>query len=76
MEHIVLSYEERVATIELNRPNALNALNEQMLAELLQALKEVEKARRILSSFVDEERDFVQGETLKRCCSQRMNIHS
>lgn len=40
-ESVIVKYEGRVATIMLNRPEVLNALDEQTLKELLQKLKEV-----------------------------------
>jgi enoyl-CoA hydratase/carnithine racemase len=39
METVTYSVHGRYATIEMNRPDVLNAMNEQMLRELLQALK-------------------------------------
>ena len=41
-ETIIVEVEESVATIKLNRPEALNALNSQVLGELCQALKEAD----------------------------------
>ena len=38
-ETILVDKDERVGTITLNRPNALNALNSQLMVELGQALK-------------------------------------
>ncbi|PHA02522.1 enoyl-CoA hydratase [Bacillus pseudomycoides] len=40
-ESVIVKYEGRIATIMLNRPQVLNALDEQTLKELLQKLKEV-----------------------------------
>jgi len=37
-ETIIVEVEDRIATIKLNRPDALNALNSQMLGELAKAL--------------------------------------
>ena len=39
-ETIIVEVEDHVATIALNRPDALNALNSHLLAELAQALTE------------------------------------
>lgn len=41
-ETIIVEVEENVATIKLNRPEALNALNSQLLGELCTALKEAD----------------------------------
>lgn len=41
-ETIIVDVEENVATIKLNRPEALNALNSQLLSELTTALKEAD----------------------------------
>ncbi|MBB6176347.1 enoyl-CoA hydratase/carnithine racemase [Anoxybacillus tengchongensis] len=75
MEHIVLSYEDRVATIELNRPDALNALNEKMLAELLQALKEVEKSEADIVVIRGRGKGFSAGGDIKTML-QSTNEHS
>lgn len=42
-ETIILDISDHVATIRLNRPDALNALNKQMVAELGAAIVEIEK---------------------------------
>ncbi len=39
---IIVEIEDHIATIRLNRPDALNALNQELLGELMQALKEAE----------------------------------
>jgi len=39
---IIVEIEDHVALIKLNRPDALNALNSEMLGELVQALGEAE----------------------------------
>ena len=41
-ETIVVETEDHVATIKLNRPDAMNALNSQLLGELARALREVD----------------------------------
>ncbi len=45
---IELSVQESVALLTLNRPDVLNALNSQMRAELLHAVKAAEKSARVL----------------------------
>ena len=46
-ETIVVDVEDHVATIRLDRPEAMNALNSQLLGELAQALREVEANERV-----------------------------
>ncbi|OZS78130.1 enoyl-CoA hydratase-related protein [Chryseomicrobium aureum] len=41
---ITYNVEESIATISLNRPDALNAFNEQMMHELIQAYKEADQS--------------------------------
>ena len=44
---IILDVEDSVATIRLNRPDALNALNAELLSELSQAVREADENDRI-----------------------------
>lgn len=62
-EHIILSIEEHFATIILNRPKALNALNSALLEELSRALDEIAKipAVRVLVLTGAGEKAFVAG---------------
>ncbi|MCA1774836.1 MAG: enoyl-CoA hydratase-related protein [Paracoccaceae bacterium] len=46
-ETIKVSTEEHVATITLNRPDALNALNQKLLRELCQALEEADTSEKV-----------------------------
>ncbi|MFP4044434.1 MAG: enoyl-CoA hydratase-related protein, partial [Rhodosalinus sp.] len=46
-ETIAVETEDHVATIKLNRPDALNALNSQLLGELAQALREADANDRV-----------------------------
>ena len=39
---IVVDVEDQIATIRLNRPDALNALNAELLSELAQAVTEMD----------------------------------
>lgn len=41
---VELVLQERVATISFNRPDALNALNEEVLEQFIQCLKVVEES--------------------------------
>lgn len=43
MEHILIERDGRVATVTLNRPEVMNALNRQMYAELEQAFRELHR---------------------------------
>ncbi|WP_322794866.1 enoyl-CoA hydratase/isomerase family protein [Tepidiforma sp.] len=43
MEHILVERDGRVATVTLNRPEVMNALNRQMYAELEQAFRELHR---------------------------------
>ncbi|PLT33774.1 enoyl-CoA hydratase [Bacillus sp. V5-8f] len=40
-ETVVVTYSGRTATVEMNRPESMNAMNEGMLRELVSALKEI-----------------------------------
>ena len=42
----------RVATVTFNRPSALNALNDDTLVDLDNALTEIEKMQRLKASFL------------------------
>ena len=42
-ETIIVEVEDHVALITLDRPDALNALNDQLLTELMTALKEAQE---------------------------------
>jgi len=46
-ETIIVEIEDHVATIKLNRPDALNALNSQLLSELATALKEADAHEKV-----------------------------
>ncbi|HBM61720.1 MAG TPA: enoyl-CoA hydratase [Citreicella sp.] len=46
-ETIIVEVDDEVATITLNRPDALNALNSQLLGELSQALAEVDASDKV-----------------------------
>ncbi|MEC7667846.1 MAG: enoyl-CoA hydratase [Pseudomonadota bacterium] len=46
-ETIIVEVEDHVATIKLNRPEALNALNSQLLGELAEALKDADQNEKV-----------------------------
>jgi len=42
-ETIIVEIEDHIAVMKLNRPDALNALNDQLLSELTDALESAQK---------------------------------
>lgn len=65
-ETIIVDVEDHVALIKLNRPDALNALNQQLLGELMDALEDVDKndaARCIV--ITGSEKAFAAGADIK-----------
>ncbi|HSG57269.1 MAG TPA: enoyl-CoA hydratase-related protein, partial [Paracoccaceae bacterium] len=65
-ETIIVEVEDHVALITLNRPNALNALNDQLLGELADALtgcQNNEKVRCIV--ITGSEKAFAAGADIK-----------
>lgn len=70
-ETIIVEVEDHVALIKLNRPDALNALNSELLTELAQALKEAdanEKVRCIV--LTGSEKAFAAGADIKEMSEQ------
>lgn len=58
--------QDQVATIALNRPNTLNALTDEMLAELIAVFKEVERSAEVrVVVFTGRGRGFCSGQDLK-----------
>lgn len=68
-ESIVVQYEGRVATIMLNRPEVLNALDEPTLQELLAKLKEVAKSSVHVVVLCGNGRGFSAGGDIKSMLS-------
>ncbi|MFO1143332.1 MAG: enoyl-CoA hydratase [Amaricoccus sp.] len=65
-ETILVEVEDAVATIRLNRPEALNALNGQLLDELAEALTELDVAPRVRAIVLTgSERAFAAGADIK-----------
>jgi 2-(1,2-epoxy-1,2-dihydrophenyl)acetyl-CoA isomerase len=60
---ITLSIEDGVAVLTLNRPEVMNALNAQMRAEILHAVREAPKSARVLV-MTGEGRAFCSGQDL------------
>jgi enoyl-CoA hydratase len=65
-ETIIVEVEDHVALIKLNRPDALNALNSQLLGELVQALKEADENDKVRCIVVTgSEKAFAAGADIK-----------
>jgi len=65
-ETLIVGLEEHVKTIRLNRPDALNALNAQLLAELSQALDDGEKNAKVRCIVITgSEKAFAAGADIK-----------
>jgi enoyl-CoA hydratase len=65
-ETIIVEVEDHVALIKLNRPDALNALNSQLLGELVQALKEADENDKVRCIVVPgSEKAFAAGADIK-----------
>ena len=65
-ETLIVEVEEHVALIRLNRPEALNALNEQILEELAEALTEMDASPRVRAIVVTgSEKAFAAGADVK-----------
>jgi 2-(1,2-epoxy-1,2-dihydrophenyl)acetyl-CoA isomerase len=65
METVSLTFSNQLAILELNRPESLNAMNEQMLTELLEKLKEVEKSDAPILLITGKGRGFSAGGDIK-----------
>src|SRR5262245_35982699 len=64
-QHILVAREARACEITLNRPERLNAMNEAMAAEILEALREAEGDRDVLAVILaGNERAFCSGADL------------
>ena len=66
-DNIVLEKEQRIATITINRPTSLNALNGQTIMELSQALEEIAHDNDIRTVIItgSGEKSFVAGADIK-----------
>lgn len=63
---IILAIEDHVATITLNRPDALNALNQELLGELMSALEECEQNEKVRCTVLTgSEKAFAAGADIK-----------
>ncbi len=65
-ETIIVELEDHVALIKLNRPEALNALNDQLLNELVEALNEAQANEKIRCIIITgSEKAFAAGADIK-----------
>lgn len=65
-ETIVVEIEDHIATIRLNRPEALNALNAQVLDELAEAVGEADASNRVRAIVITgSEKAFAAGADIK-----------
>ncbi|MFN3207660.1 MAG: enoyl-CoA hydratase [Roseovarius sp.] len=65
-ETIIVEVEDHVAKITLNRPDALNALNDQLLGELVEALQEAEGNDKVRCVVITgSEKAFAAGADIK-----------
>jgi len=65
-ETIIVEIEDHVALIKLNRPDALNALNDQLMSELSQALGEAQKNDKVRCILLTgSEKAFAAGADIK-----------
>merc|ERR1711965_296780 len=73
-ETIIVTVEDHVALIKLNRPDALNALNNQLMQELAEALGEAQtndKVRCIV--LTGSEKAFAAGADIKMMCEKNFS---
>jgi enoyl-CoA hydratase len=65
-EHVLVRREGRVGLVQLNRPKALNALSTPLMADLVQALRELDKDDAIGAMVITgDERAFAAGADIK-----------
>jgi len=69
METVVLSFSGNVAVLELNRPDSLNAMNVQMLNELVEALRQIEQSDASIVVIRGRGRGFSAGGDIKTMLS-------
>lgn len=63
---IIVEIEDHIATIRLNRPDALNALNQEILGELLESLKDAERNDKVRCIVLTgSEKAFAAGADIK-----------
>ena len=73
-ESVVVKYEGHVATVMVNRPEVLNALDEPTLKELLQKLKEVAESSAHIVVLCGTAVVFLRVGILNRCFQVMMKV--
>lgn len=69
-ETIIVEIEDHIALIKLNRPDALNALNQQLLCELMQALRDADANDKVRCIVIaGSEKAFAAGADIKEMSS-------
>ncbi|MGG3823200.1 enoyl-CoA hydratase [Geobacillus thermodenitrificans] len=69
METVVLTFEQNKAILELNRPQALNAMDMQMLTELVDALRKIKESDTSIVVIRGKGRGFSAGGDIKTMLS-------
>lgn len=67
-ETIIVEVEDHIATIKLNRPDALNALNSHLLKELVKALKEADGNEKVRCIILTGSAKHLRRERISRKC--------
>ncbi len=69
---IILDIDDHVATVRLNRPDALNALNQELLGELNAALKDCDQNEKVRCIIITgSEKAFAAGADIKEMSDKR-----
>jgi enoyl-CoA hydratase/carnithine racemase len=77
-ETLIVEIEDHIALIKLNRPDAMNALNTQMLGELSKALKAAEENEKVRCVVLTgSEKAFAAGADIKEMSEKvvRRGVH-
>ena len=64
-QSILLEKRNGVGLITLNRPQALNALNSELISEINQALDQLEKIVKLAASYWQAQKSFAAGADIK-----------
>ena len=73
-ETIIVDVEDHVCVIKLNRPEALNALNNQLLRELAEALEDCQKNDKVRCIVLTgSEKAFAAGADIKMMCEKNFS---